>query len=248
MAGAATVTARTVTTRTACEEQDNAYCPCPARACHVASLWAHGGVVVCCTLAMVPTAAAPAEDALVQALLDGVAKRGEALQRFSCDAVIEATRSDACRQERRAHEVEQTRQLAESVANPTQAATLRREVPQWGEHDAVWGKPAADRVERKWTIESVALTDNGRPNPDCVPGGHPADWRRVPPGMFCCSVVCDGKTVWTYDRSRQEGMAWAYDREAQLGTCYNRVVSQLTNFSELQAPRPSLAPRLARRG
>jgi len=107
-------------------------------------------------------------------------------------------------------------------------------VPQWGEHDAVWGKLAADRAEKRWTVESVALTNNGSPNPDCAPGGHPADWRPVPPGMFYCSVVCDGKTRWEYDRSRQEATAWAYEREGQLGMCYNRVVSHLTNFSELQ--------------
>jgi len=66
-------------------------------------LWALGGVIVCWALAMVPTPAAPEDDALLQTLLDGVAKRGEALQRFSCEVVIEETRSDACRQECRAH-------------------------------------------------------------------------------------------------------------------------------------------------
>ena len=184
-------------------------------------------VAAACAVAVAACHAGP-DDATLETLLRGMEYRHSRLERIACEAVIEQTSSDAYR--RRLHDNlrERIAGLVRAVterSGPEGASAICQDLPDYGEHDALWTRSVVDWSTMTWSLQSVALANGGQPNSGCRLDAGPRAGRDLPPGLFYCACTCDGQTVRRYDRSTQEGSVRWFEGEHQLDDWYHTLQS-----------------------
>ncbi len=169
-------------------------------------------------------------DEVLETLRRGIEHRYSVMQSVACTAVVEITYSDQYR-ERKRETIRARRQdlFREVMAEQGQeaASEVALNVPALGKSEAIWLSFSADRNQKKWRIEIVALTNNGQANPYCQLDAAIADNRGLPAGLFYRAWMADGEKVYSYDRSTREGSINTFTSERDVA--YNQYYWELQN-------------------